>query len=1141
MRHCRAAVVVLSLCILAALPSRSFSQPAENLFQKKRTVQISQIQETISLQDSFLVVGSDSLFLNNRLLQRETEYKIDYAAAVIILENDSTTLGQTLKISYTRLPLPTPRRFQNRKIEPVRTDTTQALENLLRTINLDDRFRDEAHPRYVSDLKRSGSLTRGVSVGSNQNLRVDSGLRLQLSGNITEDIAVTAALTDQNTPIQPEGNTQTLREIDQVFINLKGRHFDATMGDYELTFSGTEFAGFRRKLQGAAINVEQGAAKISIFGAVSRGRFHTMELLGVEGNQGPYQLTGDKGQVDIIILAGTERVWIDGEPMIRGENNDYVIEYGNGQMTFTRNRLITGDSRITIDFQFSDEKFQRTLFGSEANIRTFGDKLKIRTTLLRESDDKNNPLGLPLTDELLETLSGAGDSLAFVDGALFVGENQGSYLLQDSIFVFVGRGNGDYRVRFSDFGDGNGDYRYSGFGNYDFVGEGAGRYRPFVILPKAQRNELADFRIDASPLPGLTLRSEIAVSGFDNNLYSGLNDDDNRGGASFWELNYAPEKLRFLGRNLGKGSLRLKHRRRGERYQDIDRADVIEFGRRWDIQDVTAGLGESISEAELRFEPWNEMQFYGTLGALQQDAADVNSDRWEIGANWRRPDLLNLNYRIENIARKTRTLSSGDSWMRQKGALNRRLGFIRPIFQIEQETKKDARFDTLRTGFRFGDYTGGFALEKWQNARFEAKYSIRRDDDRIGEVFQQASEARTQSYAFSIQRWKNIQASANYVHRERDYTDSLRQNTRTDLAEIRLGWHGWRRAVRLDARYQISNSQVNQQEEVFFRVREGEGNYIFSDDLNEYVQRPFGDFIRRLVPTDEFIPVSDLRSRLQLRVKPETALKNKKTLSGIQKLLMPLSGETLVRVEEKTRDPDVRDIYFFNLSRYQNQEFSLLGNLSLRQDFHLYQSRRDFSLRYRLVTAKSLNNQFLEGGQRRREIRHELRLNRTLAKNVAGQFELIQRREDRTFSIPGRFDRFVRGLRFESDFSYRPRPRFELALRSIFGRDRDEAPDPATTVRQITLKPRAVYSLSGKGVLRSEIEYTSVTADAAPGQPIPFELAQGNRAGDTFRWNFSFNYRLSQNLNASITYQGRNEPDRPRTIHIAKAEVRAFF
>ncbi|GAB3829937.1 hypothetical protein GCM10028895_45370 [Pontibacter rugosus] len=71
-----------------------------------------------------------------------------------------------------------------------------------------------------------------------------------MDGKLTDDISITAAITDQNIPFQPEGNTQQLQEFDKVYITLKHRLWQLTAGDVVLRSKPSYFMQFYKNVQG---------------------------------------------------------------------------------------------------------------------------------------------------------------------------------------------------------------------------------------------------------------------------------------------------------------------------------------------------------------------------------------------------------------------------------------------------------------------------------------------------------------------------------------------------------------------------------------------------------------------------------------------------------------------------------------------------------------------------------------------------------------------------------------------------------------------------------------------------------------------------------------------------------------------------
>ena len=261
-------------------------------------------------------------------------------------------------------------------------------------------------------LETTGSLSRGIRVGNNQNAVLNSELDLQITGQLSEKVGIRASIQDANIPSQHGGYSQTLNEFDQIFIELFSDSWSVRAGDVDLVNGHSYFSSFHKKVQGIATSVSfthENGAKSEVFGAgaLVRGIFHRSEFKGIDGNQGPYKLKGPNGELYILVVSGSERVFVNGIQLVRGEDNDYVIDYNAGEVKFNTTYPITSNMRISIEYQYTDRSYTRFIGYGGARYSNNGFEAGI--TVYSESDAKNLPLQQSLSEEQIEILKQAGD------------------------------------------------------------------------------------------------------------------------------------------------------------------------------------------------------------------------------------------------------------------------------------------------------------------------------------------------------------------------------------------------------------------------------------------------------------------------------------------------------------------------------------------------------------------------------------------------------------------------------------------------------------------------------------------------------------------------------------------------------------
>ncbi len=1134
------------------------AQEGDSYIQKIDTLKIN-LDNFYELSSIHIVPLSEKIILGEKELSNK-DYLFDFSTTSFKLSDSlKYSIFDTLIITYKSYNLKLKKTYKHRSIVKRFDDLTKETISIVKNESVDL----SSKAIFGDKLKSNGTLLRGISGGSNKDLTINSGLRLQLSGQLSDDITIVAALTDENTPIQPEGNTERLEELDKVFIEIKHKIGSATFGDYNFKTSVGEFGKFNRKLQGVIgkIGTEEYGGSVAIAGA--RGKFNSMPFPGIDGVQGPYRLRGIDNENDIIIIAGSERVYIDGKELKRGENNEYTIEYSIAEVTFTPKVLITSLSRIIIDFEYTSRKYERNIIGGNAYVNLFDNKLKIKVNVLQEGDNKNNPIDFLLSDDDKSKLSNSGNNQlsASQSGVTLVepdsnGNRKGVYTKRDSVInnnpisVYTYQPNSDssnYIVSFSFMGEGNGDYIRESIGRFKFVGIKQGSYFPIRLLPLPENMQIGNVTIEYKPIEKIKINLELAGSNFDRNTFSDLDDGNNFGSARNIRLDIELIEIDISNSNYGKISGYFRDRFLNKNFKTIDRINEIEFNRHYNTSNTNSSE-ELLREMQFNYSPVNDINVKTKYGLLKKGSL-FNSERYLTNIDVQNYKNINLKYSFDNVDTKNKLFTT--KWLRQNGEVTYSIYNVVPGFLYRAENKQEFGSVTdslLIASKKYYEYSPfvRFAISKGFN--ISAKYSFTEENIPINGNYVRESQSFLHTYSLNFSELKELTTSTDFSFRKKKYSETFANkgfgDNETILIRNQTRINLFNRFLSGQFYYHAATERAARLERVFIRVPRGSGSHSYQGDLNEngiaeeseFVPDPFeGDFIQTTIPTDALFPVIDLKINTRWKIDFAKTFTSQNLFS---KVLSSLYAETAYKIDENSREQETSKIYLLNSNYFLNDSTTIRGSNYLQQDLHIFKNKRDLSFRLRYTQRKSLN-QFSAGLEKGYYKQQSLRIKFRMVKEINNETEIISRTENVLAPINSNRSRTTNANIVISDFSYRPVNNMEFGFKIKVSRLEDRYPQKPTIIDENKITLRFTLSLFKKGRLRIEAERTELLSNTTE-NIIPFEITNGNLIGKNYIWRTNFDYRFSNNLQINVNYSGRLQGV-GRVVNTMRAEARAYF
>ncbi len=365
-------IVLLLICFVKAYAQVPVPEQF-TLFDGERVFQADGSRGPFSISDRAIEAASERVWVDGVLFIRDRDYVVDAERALLTLLRD-VARGVEIVVRFRQRPQVTLSVVQRRRFQPEEGGGDQSIVHVF-------------SPPVVRERDEEQKLTVGghksISVTAGSQHAVHQALQLRISGEVAEGVNLLTVLSDRNLPIGEQGGSKRLQELDRVFFRVNADQISATLGDLDVAFDETVFGRYRRQLQGARVLAHRQKGQFSAFGAVSRGRWKTRRLVTIEGFQGPYSLSG--GGLWGQIVPESERVYLNGRLLNRGDGADYTVDYERGQVAFTPEIPIGVESRVTVEYQVIDAGMRSRLMGMESSI-SLAEGVSVGTTLIRESD-----------------------------------------------------------------------------------------------------------------------------------------------------------------------------------------------------------------------------------------------------------------------------------------------------------------------------------------------------------------------------------------------------------------------------------------------------------------------------------------------------------------------------------------------------------------------------------------------------------------------------------------------------------------------------------------------------------------------------------------------------------------------------------
>lgn len=1089
-----------------------------------------------------------------------SQYEFDPIIATIYLK-DSSLLGSTQVFQYKTYSCDFSKPLSHKSLSLIENPTSFYI------VSPDDL---SIYPEEVSDhqMVSSGSISRGVSVGNSQDLVLNSSLNLQLYGYLTEDLQIQAVISDKNVPIQPDGNTQSINNFNNVYIKLLYKDVaQISAGDIELPEAGSGFlfaTGNLLGMDGKVVSHFRKKVNMSnmVGGGVAKGRFVRQTITPTNGVQGPYKLSGAHGEAGIVIIAGSERVYVDGKLLARGQDNDYTIDYNTAELTFTPSMLMVAEKRVVVEFEYADRNYARYALYSYNELE-INDKHNLTVNFYQAQDIKSQSIQPELTDDQKLFLSRLGDfatvgsyrhddTVAYtpdrvlycrvdtlVNGqfyhAVFVYTTDPAETHYAPSFTYVGAHKGNYNLQSS---TANGRI---------FVwtapldGQPQGDYEPVQLLTTPKMTQMLTIA-SKHRLPGnLSIQNEMALSNYDQNLFSKQDDRDNVGFA----YNLLMKQSQPLQKNLedslawhllSEVAWQFVHKN----FHAIESFRDVEFARDYNLaEDYSTLHSEQMLHAMFTLRKTKVSQSQYALNwfsrlkdvmALRQEFSSAN--QWKGLRFNTRTTFLNTRDSVQ----KTRYWTSNNqiSYLFSKVEIG-----VKDL--LEHNLFRDAMADTLRiNSFAFNEVEAFIRNNpRTSDYLYQMSYKNRVEWAPDTNALRRHLTVHEAKASFEVNKWKLHHLALQGTYRFQQLREVSSKPEHYFVGSAEYTGRFLRKSIVLQTYYEVGSGMEQRIVFTYLKVAAGQGTHVWNDyngngieELDEFELAAFqyeADYIKVYLTNNEYVNTYNNQLTQSVQLLPAN-LWSKPV--GFKKFLSRFTDVLMFRSQLKDRKIQLNPFYshledtsliyrnmlFTNTFSFNNSASKFAFDFIVkenRQKNLLYYGFEQTSLSLQQIALKSAPISIL-----RLWAGYEHQLTGNESEAMSSRCYTI-----RQHLVEGKVTlQFKNAYTFSADY--------------IWQSGRELTQNVPMSAHKGTFA--ADIRFPKYGMVTASVQYAHIKSTVTPNSALAYVMLGGLSAGQNALWSLQYQLSINAFLQLALHYEGHFSQGH-KAVHTGNVTVRAQF